>query len=117
MPGSKKPRKKGLYIYLSPSEYDRVMQDKSNTTCRSVSEYARIKMLDKPLTVCYRDRSYDDFTEAYISFKRDLDGILKNGSITPAEKDWLLGQIITIKDVVEKLYDHVCENKTNEKPI
>jgi hypothetical protein len=79
--------KKHLGLKLSMPEYERVIHNKAKTTCRSLSQYARKMILGKPITVYYRNQSYDEFTEAYVSFKRDLDVILEKGLLTEMEKE------------------------------
>ncbi len=58
-----KPRLRRLNIRLSEPEWDKVHKLSSNTTCRSVSEYARKVLSDKPVKVFYRNQSFDDFEE------------------------------------------------------
>jgi len=115
MKSLEKVPKKHLCLSISLRDYEQVIHDKAKTTCRSLSQYARKMVLGKPVTVYYRDQSYDEFTEAYISFKRDLDVILEKGRFTAVEKGWLQAQIENIKDVVVKLYDHVCENRDDKE--
>lgn len=96
------------------AEQERVREIMAKTTCRSFSSYIRKIIFDEPVTVYYRNKSYDDFTEAYVSFKRDLDVILGKGFLTETEKEWLYKEIIIIKETVSKLYDYVRENRTDE---
>ncbi|HWK05535.1 MAG TPA: hypothetical protein VNS58_17970 [Puia sp.] len=107
----KKTKPSGLGLLLTPVERDRLIQDMSVTTCRSFSEYARKKIFGKPVTVYYRDRSYDEFTEAYIEFKRDMDRLLGKDTLSANEKEWLKERVEGISDVVAKLYDHVRETR------
>ncbi|HWK08375.1 MAG TPA: hypothetical protein VNS58_32350 [Puia sp.] len=104
-----------LTLNLTPLEKKKILEDMSATTCRSFTDYARRKILSKPVTAYYRNQSYDEFTEAYIDFKKDLDAILEKGGLTENEKKWLKEQIKIITDTVVKLYDHVRENR-KERP-
>jgi len=60
---SKKPKEYRLNIRLSESEWNKIQHHASNTTCRSVSEYCRKILLNKPVRVFYRNQSFDDFEE------------------------------------------------------
>ena len=63
---SQKIRLRRLNIRLSDQEWDKVHQLSANTTCRSISEYARKILLDKPVRVFYRNQSFDNFEEQMI---------------------------------------------------
>jgi hypothetical protein len=58
-----KARQLRLNVRLSQQEWDKVHKLSSNTTCRSVSEYARKVLSEKPVKVFYRNQSFDDFEE------------------------------------------------------
>src|SRR5882672_3520049 len=93
-------RRKRLLIYLNQSEKERVQQASNNTIYRSISEYGRKMILGEPVTVYYRNQSYDHFTEAYIEFKKDLDLILEKGVFSEMDKKWLYTQIKIITDTI-----------------
>jgi MobC-like protein len=63
MDSPQKVRLRRLNIRLSEQEWDKVHQLSSNTTCRSISEYARKLLLNKPVKVFYRNQSFDHFEE------------------------------------------------------
>jgi hypothetical protein len=96
---------------LTPAEKEKVLNDMSATACRSFTDYARRKLLDKPLTVLYRNQSYDEFTEAYLDFKKDLYGILENGLLAGNDQEWLKERIHVLTNTVIKLYDHVRQGR------
>jgi hypothetical protein len=52
-----------LNVRLSQQEWDKVHKLASNTTCRSVSDYARKVLVEKPVKVFYRNQSFDAFEE------------------------------------------------------
>lgn len=114
----KKNDYKPLGISMSATDRERVRQDLAKTPYRSLSEYMRKKIFDEPVTIYYRNKSYDIFTEAYTAFKRDLDVILEKGTFTEVEKKWLCEEIRIVKDIIAQLYDHVRESgKVNKKPL
>jgi hypothetical protein len=63
---AQKARLHRLNIRLDQKEWDKVHKLTSNSTCRSVSEYARKVLLEKPVRVFYRNQSFDDFEETMI---------------------------------------------------
>jgi DNA repair ATPase RecN len=56
-------RLRRLNIRLSQQEWDKVHKLSANSTCRSVSEYARKVLAEKPVKVFYRNQSFDEFEE------------------------------------------------------
>jgi hypothetical protein len=56
-------RLRRLNIRLTQPEWDRIQQLSSQTTCRSVSDYSRKVLLEKPVKVFYRNQSFDEFEE------------------------------------------------------
>jgi hypothetical protein len=58
-----KARQLRLNVRLSQQEWDKVHKLSSNTTCRSVSEYARKVLSEKPVKIFYRNQSFDEFEE------------------------------------------------------
>src|SRR5450631_3961756 len=70
-----KPRLRRLNIRLSQQEWDQVKSLSSNTTCRNVSEYARLLLLDKPVRVFYRNPSFDNFEQLMGRLLSELDDL------------------------------------------
>src|ERR1700744_1042340 len=69
MPGSTQTQKARLHrlnIRLDDKEWNKLHKFTSNSTCRSVSEYARKVLLEKPVRVFYRNQSFDDFEETMV---------------------------------------------------
>jgi|SRR6186713_1505485 len=61
-----KARLRRLNLRLSQAEYDKIASHSANTTCRSVSEYCRKLLLEKPVRVYYRNKSFDEFEQRMI---------------------------------------------------
>jgi MobC-like protein len=77
-PQPQKARLRRLNIRLSQPEWDKVHKLSSNTTCRSVSEYARKVLSDKPVKVFYRNQSFDDFEEQMLTLLPQLEAFGDN---------------------------------------
>jgi hypothetical protein len=113
----RKPVKTFLGLKLTNEEKAKIIGDMSNTTCRAFTDYVRRKLLGEPLCVYYRNRSYDDFTEAYIALKKDLDTLLEKEQWTEPEKKWLNEQILMLKNTVIQLYEYERKNKKKPKHL
>lgn len=75
---SAKAKQLRLNIRLSPNESDKIHKLASNTTCRSVSDYARKVLLQQPVRVFYRNRSFDEFEERMIELLAQLERFAEN---------------------------------------
>src|SRR5665213_3672578 len=65
-------------IRLKPDEYKLLEGRFKKTRFRKLSEYMRNVLLDKPVTVNYRDQSMDDMLEELILLRRELNAIGNN---------------------------------------
>jgi adenosine deaminase len=79
MSADNRNKKKGWISFrVKPEEYDEIHQHLNNTTHRKLSEYARKVLLNKPVTVKYRNQTVDEYLSAMISLKNELNSIGKN---------------------------------------
>lgn len=87
-------------IRFKEAEYNAIHGAYSKTTCRKLSGYIRLVLLDKPVTVYTRDQSLDDLIAELVLLKNELSAIGSNFNQTvkrlhimdtPAElKPWIL---------------------------
>jgi len=68
-------RCKWLTIRLSEAEEAMLLQLYQSTMAQGLSEYARAVLLQKPVTVIYRNGSADDFLDQMIGLKTELKAI------------------------------------------
>jgi len=59
-------------------EYEQLNKRFNNTRFRKLSEYVRSVLLDKPVTVNYRDKSMDDVLEEMVLLRQELNAIGNN---------------------------------------
>jgi len=111
MSRSEKKLTRCIYVSLPPEEYEKVRSYLSKTTCRSLSQYARKRIIGEPVTVYYRDQSYDEFIEVGIQLKKRLDGLLLKNVFTDIDRQDLTREIRIIKELLTKIYDHVRQTK------
>jgi hypothetical protein len=71
-------KKSWISFRVKPEEYDKIHQLLNNTTHRKLSEYARKVLLNKPVTVKYKNESADVIMTAMIQLKNELNPIGNN---------------------------------------
>lgn len=65
-------RNRTLKMRISKNELTLIRQIQKQTTERSLSNYCRKVLLNKPVTVLYRNKSADDFTQEMLLLKKEL---------------------------------------------
>jgi len=65
-------------IRLKPNEFQLINQRFTKTVFRKMSEYARHVLLEKKVTVVYRDKSMDEILEELILLRRELNAVGNN---------------------------------------
>jgi len=70
--------KNWISFRVKPEEYNKIHNNFSNSTCRKLSDYARKVLLNKPITIKYRNQSADEFLSAMIPLQNELNSIGKN---------------------------------------
>jgi MobC-like protein len=78
MSENKNGHSKWLHIRLKEDEYDRIQKKFKQSIDRKLSQYARKVLLNKPITVNYRNQSLDDFMYEMISLRNELNAIGNN---------------------------------------
>ena len=78
MKEEKNNRTKWIHLRVTPAEYKKIHTGFSQSTKRKISEYIRAILLDKPITVYTRNRSYDDFVTEMILLRNELKAIGNN---------------------------------------
>lgn len=71
-------RKKWLTIRLNEKEEKKLLDYFQKSTSPALSEYARDVLLQKPVTILYRNASADAWLEEMILLKRELNAIGNN---------------------------------------
>ena len=78
MEEKKTNRTKWLHVRLTPEEYKTVTVFYIHSTCRKLSEYARLQLLKKPVIGKYRNESQDDLMSEIIALRNELNAIGNN---------------------------------------
>lgn len=71
-------RSKWLTVRLSETEEKKLLKLFEKTTAQSLSEYARLVLLQEPVTVLYRNQSADELLPELIRLKNELSAIGNN---------------------------------------
>lgn len=67
-----------ITIRLKPHEFAKLEAAQKATTCSKLSEYVRLVVLSKPVTITYRNQAADDFLKEMIQLKNELNAIGNN---------------------------------------
>lgn len=65
-------------LRFTPEEYQLLEKRFSKTNFRKLSEYMRSVLLEKPVTVNYRDQAMDDMLEEMVLLRQELNAIGNN---------------------------------------
>ena len=71
-------RSRVLLTRLKPAEFKLLDSRFKKTRFRKLSEYIRSVLLEKPITVTYRDKSMDEVLEELILLRKELNAIGNN---------------------------------------
>jgi len=78
MSKSKNNLSKRIYVRLKENDFNVLHKRLAATTCRKLSEYARLVLLNKPVTIKQRDQSLDDFMTEMIRLRSELSALGNN---------------------------------------
>jgi len=67
-----------LIVRFKPAEFELIEKRFKKTLFRKLSEYTRNVLLEKTITVTYRDKAMDDVLEELILLRRELNAIGNN---------------------------------------
>ena len=78
MSAEKTNRTKLLQVRLTPHEFQKIYEGCSHSTCNKLSDYARKKLLNKPITIYHRNQSLDDFMTELAVLIKELNALGNN---------------------------------------
>lgn len=87
-----------LNIRLSQDEREKIERFAAKTTCRSISDYARKVLLKEPVTIFYRNQSFDQFEQTMIDILRELETLGRELRV-----DGYLEKIDQLRFITEKI--------------
>lgn len=90
-------------VSVTEKEYQKIKEGCAATTCRSLSEYGRKLMFGRQITVCYRNRAFDDFIEEAIRLRKALLVFGSQGGFDEGERMRLLQKAEEIRSIVIKI--------------
>jgi len=110
MAKARKTRFRSFYISVTEKDLEKIKEGSAATTCRSMSEYVRRLIFRKPVTVCYRNRAFDEFIEESIRLRKTLVQLSSQGSFDESERMELLQKIEGIRSIIIKISE-TCSQK------
>lgn len=78
MENKEEKRSKILLTRLKPAEFTLIDNRFKKTRFRRLSEYTRSVLLERPITVIYRDKSMDEVLDELILLRKELNAIGNN---------------------------------------
>lgn len=90
-----------LSIRLSPEEYAEVYQHLQQSTCRSLTEYVKKVLTNKPVTFKVRDQSREEILHQLTLIKSRLEALVDKTS--PADAAHLLPEVADIKSTIRQI--------------
>ncbi|HEY4287975.1 MAG TPA: hypothetical protein VGN00_12810 [Puia sp.] len=108
-------RTKKVSTYLSQRELDEVRKKVANSTCRGLSEYSWKLLMGAPVTVYYRNKSFDEFVAEGVRIRREIKQLLEKDGLSKESEERLLLLIGQISHNLNNLTDHVRKNKNKQK--
>ena len=90
-----------LSIRLSTEEYAEVYQHLQQSTCRSLTEYVKKVLTNKPVTVKVRDQSREEILQQLTLIKSRLETLVDKAA--PANAENLLREVADIKSSIRQI--------------
>jgi hypothetical protein len=78
MSENKVNRSKRVHVRFTDREFEKIQGQYSRSTCRKLSEYVRLVLLNRPVTMNQRNQSLDDFMIEMIALRNELNAIGNN---------------------------------------
>jgi len=94
MSENKVNRSKRIHVRFTDQEFEKIQAQFTRSTCRQLSEYVRLVLLNKPVTMNQRNQSLDDFMAEMITLRNELNAIGNNYNQT-------VKRLHTLEDVAE----------------
>jgi len=115
MSKSKNNLSKRIYVRLKENDFHVLHKRLAATTCKKLSEYARLVLLNRPVTIKQRDQSLDDFMTEMIRLRNELKAIGNNLNQS-VKKLHTLEQISEFKAwiIINEKHQQILEKKVEE---
>src|SRR6266568_3738390 len=78
MSENKVNRSKRVHVRFTDREFEKIQALFARSTCRKLSEYVRLVLLNKAVTINQRNQSLDDFMAEMIALRNELNAIGNN---------------------------------------
>jgi hypothetical protein len=102
--------KRVINISLSEEEWEKFNKALAQTPYRSKREYARKLLLGEPVTIYYRNKSFDEFSNYFIGFKNQMNALLAKDYLPEDERMWIYAELWSFKQIINSIYDNVCKS-------
>jgi hypothetical protein len=115
MSENKVNRSRRVHVRFTDGEFEKIQAQFSRSTCRKLSEYVRLVLLNKPVTMNHRNQSLDEFMAEMIALRNELNAIGNNYNQT-VKKLHTLENIADIKIwiMTNEAARKIIQNKISE---
>jgi MobC-like protein len=108
-------RSKRIHFRLTEQEFEKIQLQFVRSTCRKLSEFIRLVLLNKPVRINHRNQSLDDFMAEMIALRNELSAIENNYNQT-VKTLHSLGNLQDIKTwlILNETAWEIIQNKIRE---
>ena len=99
---------------MDPEDHTRMRELYAQSLEVTLRAYLSKVLVQKPVRMVYRERAYVEFIEAAIHLKKELVAVAARET-NESFQSWLKQEIITIKDLLIKIEDHVRTRPKRKK--
>jgi len=104
-------RSRLLQFKVSAAEFQQIKDRQANSTCNGLSEYIRNCSLGQPVTVYYRNQSFDDFVTEIVLLRKTLQAMLA----TTNNQEKMTATVAAIQQNINQLADYVRNDFNHAK--
>ncbi|MHA4811772.1 hypothetical protein ACX0G9_26990 [Flavitalea flava] len=98
-----------IIAYLPPEEFYKIRERFQNSIYRSLSEYCRKLLTQKPVRTYYRNKSFDEFVDVAIELRNELRRIGDKKWLTFEGEVEFLQLVNHIQVAINKLVDQCMQ--------
>lgn len=99
---------------FSQEEWEQVSNSFNNSTCRTYCEFSRKILLQKPITVFYRDKTLDELLNHVIQLRNEMQAITEKAASGPVY-DRLVEIFENLKVVFNQIVAYACNHPFQTK--
>jgi len=104
-----------LRVRYTAEEFARLKQAFARTAYNQIGTYARKMTLGEPITILYRNESFDVFVEVVGRLRTELAAVRTKDGLSPEDRQLLIGTHQKIQEAIENIVN-LCMPTQNSTP-